>query len=487
MNNILKKSFSLFVVSATILWSLGPFSIFINQAKAATSTAVSFSGCGGIDNNLPCGNIPSQGQVVPVSSQPLGLFAFHIRKTTAATLTNVKVNLIGSATVTASDIGSLAIYKRPGDDHSTGGMYNFSPDHRIVNQTTIADFVEGVSANTITITGDTAIPAEFYGITGAEYYVAMTTSGTWGSGSEEDQVYYNLSADWITVAEPGSATLGVACPVSGTATAACQPLNDKYYAVPPTGWSGNSFAIENVNYMGEIGTNKEVEVNFTTEVEETSAETAANYAISGTAPTSAMKVSPDIVRLTFASSVIITPNQTSLTILANGVRNTMGTLLTADVNMMIMGGGGGGMAMPIMISEVMIGATGAPLKEFIELYNSSPNAVSFATETGMPIKIWATTYSGTAITHTLITSLSSGTVPARGYYLIASSQYTDISPTADTTYDATTCDATEGCLKANAGVYISTSESPNMGIIDKLGWGTALGEMSGRHASRRTY
>ncbi len=48
MLNITKKLFSVFVALTTILWALGPFSIFINQAEAAASTAVAFSGCGGI-------------------------------------------------------------------------------------------------------------------------------------------------------------------------------------------------------------------------------------------------------------------------------------------------------------------------------------------------------------------------------------------------------------------------------------------------------
>jgi len=466
MLKCLKKSLVFLTVIATILWAMGaplvPLNIAAPQVQAA-SLAVQF------DGNQPMYMIPWNGSILPSSSQPAGLFAFHLKRTNTAVLTNIKINLIGTAENT--DIASLALYKRT--DFSSGGMgYSFPSADRIGNQTTINAFSSGVSANNIIdVTQDgtkNAIGTDFWG---AEYVVAVATSAAW---SGTDKVSYTLSADWITVSD---GALGPACPASGSS---CQPQTDFYYAGTDAGFSGMGFAIENVENMGEKGDGtKEVNVRFTSEVETISATTALNYAVGATAPTAVTLMTPRSVSLIFASAVTITPNQTVLIIkgpggVNGGVKNTMGSGLTADVNMTIMGGGGAAGGSPLLISEIMIGTAADPLKEFVELYNPSSSAVNFA---NMGIKLWVTSYSGNTVTHTKVIDITTGTIAVNGYFLIASSQYADISPAANATYDASVGGA-EGRLQANRGIYISTNNSQNIGIINKLGWGSALGEMS---------
>ena len=472
-----KKAFSVFVVFATILWTLGPFSLLLNKA-GATSATVSFYGSGGDDSGQPFYFIEPMGEVLPASSGYAGLFSFHIKKDSGSpTLTNVKVTLTngGSGTLLANDIAGLAVFKRvhSGDDYG-GGWYTFPDADKVGEIDNSADGSGGlitIGTNTITAT-TTAIPTEFWGENGAEYYVAVKTSSNWAG---TDQLTYTLPADWITVSD---GTLGSVCPSSGDT---CQSASDILYATAPDGWVGEQFAVHMVNYMGtDSSNNHEIEVMFSDDVDQTSAELVTNYNIGGTDPDSATRITPMTIRLIFDSGVTVNPNQTSLTIEGGGVQDLSGTTLTADAVMMIMGGGDGpGGDSPLMISEVMVGTgTGtSALEEFIELFNPSSAGVDLSTTN---IKVWAVVNISGTVTHTKFASLNSGTVPANGYYLVASSQYSSIDPAADTSYDATigTCDDATGCLRPNAGVYLSTSDAQNIAVFERLGWGTAPGELT---------
>ena len=438
------------------------------RVAQAASTTVTWYGCG----DDPCYWIPPEGMVVPVSSDPLPLFSFNLGKTsgTSATLTNVKVNLVdlGSApSTTANEIAAMSVYKRTSWS-SSGMMYDFSGTTPIGTTTNITAFSGGISANTITITdtGSNTAIATIPDQWNTEYYVTFETSASW---ADTDQIKYTLSADWVTVSDGtvGSAFAG-------------QQASDNYYATAPAGWSGQQFSVNAVDYMGTVpdgSNNQEVEVRFSNDVNESAAKTRTNYNIGGTNPLASpapMLIGPMTVRLTFAQAVTITPNQTSLVINKN-ITDMMGNVLddTDNVSMLIMGGGGSSGAAAIAISEVMIGTSLGGSEEFIELYNNSGSDINFA---NMNVHVWSHTSSG----HTKIASLTSGTIATDGYYLIASSQYTGISPSADTTYDATMtgCSATEGCLRPDSGVYISTSTSANIAVIDRLGWGNATGDVS---------
>ena len=464
---------------ATILWAMGPLTLLpVKTVRAATSTVVQYQGCG----DDPCWWIPPQGQVVPVSSGVLPLFSFQLKKTAAATLTSIKVNITAPTIADAianNEIGSLRVYKQT--DWSSWGMYAFPDNERIddsslLNGTGDVDAFDGstpnISSNTIYIntTDDHADETKKNAISDsfetAEYIVGITTSANWAG---TDQIGYALPVDWITVSD---GTLG--------SVFTGQSLDDLYYATAPTGWSGDEFNVEMVDYMGTTaGDNHEIDVGFSSDVNETSAETRINYTIGGTNPLAdpaPMLISPMTVRLTFASSVTITSNQTEI-VINKDIQDMMGNVLddTTNVTMMIMGGGGDGGLAPVMISEVMIGTESSGLEEFIELHNPTSSAIDFST---MPIRIWTATESSGSITHTKIKSLSTGSIPANGYYLIAAEEYTGISPAEDTAYDASAVEADEGAIQANAGVYISASDTQNMGVIDKLGWGTAPGELT---------
>jgi len=454
MSHYFKKLITTLTAIATILWAMGvpmlPLTSIIapNQAQAAAS----------LDLSQPYYSIPSNGGVIPASSEYVGLFAFALKKESGDSmeLSSVKVTLTsgGSGTLTADDIAGLAVFKGTTWDQS----YSF-PDADKVGEKTSGFSIDSPIEIPIT-TG--ALPTSYWN---AQYLVAVKTSANW---SGTDQLAYKVPANWITLSNAN--TLGSACPASGDT---CQPSNDIYYATAPEGWTGNQFIVENVEYMGtmENGT-QEVEVRFTNAYDTTTATATANYNISGTNPTSVVQYGPMSVGLVFASGVSITPNTTEL-IIDKDIKDLAGNVLdnSSNLSLIIMGGGGSGAV--LYISEVSIGTGTSGLEEFIELYNPSGTALDFS---NMNIYVWVTTSTESGgINHTNIASLTSGTVPAYGYYLIADDGY-NISP--DVSYDATAVDATEGALQVDSGVYISTTSSQNMGVIDRLGWGSAPGEMS---------
>jgi hypothetical protein len=491
MLQFLKKPITYFTLVATIIWSMGLtlLPIAVEQTAAAASTVVQFDGCGP-DMDEPCFWIPPNGEVLPASSEPAPLFSFRLAKSSAATLTSVKINLIAPTTDSASNpidlstnpIGSLRVYRQT---TFSEGMYSFPDNERIDDgATTIGSFAttgsQQISQNTITIAtsgthADTNdknfIPNDFW--SGGEYIVALTTNANWDTN---DQIAYSLPADWITTSD---GTLG--------SVFAGQASNDAYYATAPSGFTGDQLNVESVDLMGSL----EVEVSFTKEVETVSAETEANYELfvdggPNIVPDSATRFDPSRVRLIFPGGTTITANQSALIIhgpggVNGGLKDLKGSVMTAEAVMMIMGGGGPGGA-PVMISEVMIGTGNDGLKEFVELYNISSTPLDLKT---MGVKLWAVYLDGSTLTHTKIIDLAnetSATIPGYGYYLIASTEF-GATPSPDATYTnaATgygTDSATKGALQPNSGVYISTSNTQDIAVIDKVGWGSAQGEMS---------
>jgi hypothetical protein len=484
------KTISWILLFTVAVWTLsvqlGDWAPF---AGAVVSNTVQFDGCGP-NMDEPCFWIPPNGEVLPASSEPAPLFSFRLAKSSAATLTSIKVNLIAPTTdsdsnpidLSTNPIGSLRVYRQT---TFSEGMYSFPDNERIDDGNTVisdGDFSavggQQIASYTITIASsgthaDTNdknfIPDDFW--SGGEYIVALTTNANWDNN---DQIAYSLPADWITVSD---GTLGDA--FSG------QQSTDVYYATAPSGWVGDTFAVEMVEDMGTMGDGtKEVEVRFTTDVDEASATTKANYSINGTVPIEATTMSPRDVRLVFANSVTITPNQTALTIYGPGgatvngkvgVQDIKGNIFNADVIMVIMGGGGPGSA-SVLISEVMIGTATSGQEEFIELYNPSGNPIDLSASN---IKVWSIYSSGSGITHTKIADLNNGTIQPNGYYLVAAAEYSGISPAADKTYSISGLGlGTEGALKLDSGIYLSFSDTQDMAVFDRLGWGSAMGEMS---------
>ncbi len=116
--------------------------------------------------------------------------------------------------------------------------------------------------------------------------------------------------------------------------------------------------------------------------------------------------------------------------------------------------------LPILrISEVQTGASANTKDEFVELFNPSDSSLSLA---GLFMHI--TDEDGVADTSF---TLPSDTVPAHGYYLIATSFYSG-SIAADHTYSTGTTQ-----LATNSAVYISASATANTSVIDTVGWGTS--------------
>lgn len=132
----------------------------------------------------------------------------------------------------------------------------------------------------------------------------------------------------------------------------------------------------------------------------------------------------------------------------------------------------------IVISEVMIGLNGAPEKEFIELYNPTGESIDLS-----EYKLHTRNSTGKEDTSKKIDftpNNNSNTIPAHGFFLIASSQYSDIPIVPDATYTA----ASDGMV-ANGSVYISLNDDELVDIIDTLGYGDHTTE--GKDTNQKSY
>src|SRR5579871_6846972 len=109
----------------------------------------------------------------------------------------------------------------------------------------------------------------------------------------------------------------------------------------------------------------------------------------------------------------------------------------------------------IVISEIQTtGGTGHTDDEFVELYNPTSVAVSLAN--------WKLTKKTSGGTESPLVATLSGTITARGYFLIAGPGYSGVV-TPDTTYSVST-------IADNNTVLLYDN---SMTVVDKVGFGTA--------------
>lgn len=193
-----------------------------------------------------------------------------------------------------------------------------------------------------------------------------------------------------------------------------------------------------------------VEVKFSAEVK--NATTTSNYTFSdGLTVVGVMQQAPDLYRVVASGNV--TTGSTTITISAN-VQN-MASEANTDT---------GAKAITespkIKISEVMVGTASSSLNEFIELYNSGATPVNLQSG-GYVINVRTASGTSTPLSLTFGTS----TIPAFGFLLIASSQYSNIGVTPDATYNATT--TAELVANGSVDLYISTTTA-----VDIVGWGS---------------
>ncbi|MCX6765378.1 MAG: lamin tail domain-containing protein [Candidatus Moranbacteria bacterium] len=116
----------------------------------------------------------------------------------------------------------------------------------------------------------------------------------------------------------------------------------------------------------------------------------------------------------------------------------------------------------LIISEVLIGTNSAN-EEFIELFNPTDDDINLQT---LPLKLHIVNSAGTDTNKTL--SFKNSIIEAGNYYLISSVDYYEKykqETTIGTVYSAS--------LVSNGAVYISTSATKNVDVIDLICWGNS--------------
>lgn len=119
----------------------------------------------------------------------------------------------------------------------------------------------------------------------------------------------------------------------------------------------------------------------------------------------------------------------------------------------------------IVINEVQIGQSGSgnANNEFVEIYNPTGSDIDLS---ALSFKLHIRNSNGTDNNKTL--TFKNKVVPLKGFFLIAPNNDYGTSIGADATYSVTSGNK----LVDNGGVYISTSTTANVNIIDKVGWGS---------------
>lgn len=117
----------------------------------------------------------------------------------------------------------------------------------------------------------------------------------------------------------------------------------------------------------------------------------------------------------------------------------------------------------LFISEVMVGGSTAD-EEFVELFNPTSADIDLA---ALPLKLHIINSTGATDTNKTL-HFTQSIIKAHGYFLIASSVYQakyNDEITADATYSA--------ALVSDGAVYISTSATKNVSLIDLACWGSS--------------
>ncbi len=119
----------------------------------------------------------------------------------------------------------------------------------------------------------------------------------------------------------------------------------------------------------------------------------------------------------------------------------------------------------LLISEIFLGTTAYTDREFVEVYNPTARRLNAST---LGFRLHVRNSSGGDAAKGL-TKVTDCDIPAHGYLLL-------VSPAATNESWAAHCDyilsAGAPALGANCGVYISLSSTPDVKVLDKVGWGT---------------
>ena len=116
----------------------------------------------------------------------------------------------------------------------------------------------------------------------------------------------------------------------------------------------------------------------------------------------------------------------------------------------------------LLISEVCYAGAS---HEFVELYNPTATPIDAS---AIGLKLYTRKAAGNNNQKTL--TFIRNVVPSHGFFMIGSQQSTAADPwfgVIDATYNANVNN-----LDRNGGVYISLSLTPQLTVIDKVGWGT---------------